>query len=124
MRRRFTAFTLVTAVLLSACAGLPPITEGTVIAKKHEDERRWTSLMPIFTGKVMIMVPMSHFDDEDWILTIQEDCTPTEEQPECRQEAVYVSAVMFGDYDVGDRYVAVPPASSKDPYERQRTSRG
>lgn len=53
---------------LSGCT--QAITEGKVIDKVHEPARTWTQLMPISTGKITVMIPFVHHDDEDFVIVI------------------------------------------------------
>lgn len=57
-------------MILSAC--VPSVTSGTVIEKKHEPERSWIQMMPMKVGKITSYIPITHHDDEDWILIISD----------------------------------------------------
>lgn len=79
-----------------------PILEGRVVSKHYEPARTWVQIVPIATGKVTMVVPITHFDDEDWIIRVDDGE---------RQQNVYLTEDRYDQTDVGDWW-------SKDPYDQ------
>lgn len=63
-----------------------PISEGTIIEKRYETARLWIQNVPITVGNIILMAPIFHFDDEDWILVIE----GSNDEGEIQQDNVYV----------------------------------
>lgn len=59
---------LLLAFILAACQH--SIHEGVVIGKTHEPPRNYYYISYIYSGKVMIPITHTAYDDEDFILTV------------------------------------------------------
>lgn len=46
------------------------MTQGIVVDKKHEPERRWTTTTHVKIGDMTIPQTHHHVDDEDWVLFV------------------------------------------------------
>lgn len=78
----------------------PKVTEGRVVEKRHEPERRWLELRPQYVGKVMLLIPFFHYDDEDWILVIE----GLDKRGKISQSKVYTSEETWESVQVGEWY--------------------
>jgi hypothetical protein len=88
---------IILSILLLCLMGCQKLESGVVIDGHHEPARSWVSIMPIYTGKTMMMIPMIHFDDEDWIIIVE-----GEHDGELRQETWYVSEAQYTNIEIGD----------------------
>jgi len=85
------------------------LTEGTVVEKTHEPARTYTIMQPttIHNGEdtKFITIPVTHFDDEDFILTIQKF---DEESGEYLESDVYVDEKVYLVVNIGDYFIYDP----------------
>jgi len=93
--------------ILFACT--PPITEGTIIAKRYEPERRWTSTIYITVGKVQVPSIIHNFDDEDWIIVID----GINEKGKTDRRELEISPQLYEKLSVGD-YYKIPSESEEN----------
>lgn len=96
MRLRAAALAFLFALI--ACGG--DVTTGTVVAKRHEPARTYTYFMPVTTGKTVTLIPMTGFDDEDWILVLER----RSDGGERKRGDVSVDRATFESTKVGDDY--------------------
>jgi len=76
----------------------PSFNSGEIVSKKYEPRRKWVSMSPVSTGKTTTMVPITHVDDEDYILVVKGN----ESRGRTATEKWYVSKYKYNSYNVGD----------------------
>ena len=106
---------------LLSCNSGPEITEGDVSGKRHEPERTWVQVVPVVmsTGKAttIMPIPIIHFDDEDWVVTIRGE----NEDGKLVTQEFFVSQVVYDAVSVGSYYVFdEDSAQSEDPVSKRR----
>lgn len=116
-------FTVIEAIVVIAIVGimaailLPVIfwrgpESGTVLSKWYEEPRTWVQMVPISTGKTTIMVPITHYDDEDWCIEIENDG---------KRRVLYVSESVYETVQLGAHFGSdAPGVSTSDPIEKRR----
>jgi len=70
--------------------------EGIIIEKWYEPTRKYVSVMPISTGKTIIMIPYIITDYEDWCIKIKGKYKNEE-----RIETIYVSQKLYENLKIG-----------------------
>ena len=109
------------AVVLAACE--PPIRSGQVVQKLYEPARTWTAMVPmsVYCGqncRMMTMVPMTHYDDEDFILIIQ---GWNEKAEEFQRRRIYVATRrQWESIQTGDWFGEEMPGEPYDVIRRRR----
>lgn len=106
-------------------------TEGEIVRKKYEPAHTWTQMVQVPSGQncvgsgstrsctpTYIWVPQQHYDDADWIITI-EKCV----EEKCRKRRVYVTELEYDRLRVGDWFVIDKGAETNDPVDRRRSER-
>lgn len=89
MKRLFAVLAM--ALFLVGCN--PPPSEGTIIAKEHQDATWTMYFITVYCGKgCFTMVPQYIYDDEDWILILENDE---------REWSLYVSEEEYNSVRVG-----------------------
>lgn len=83
---------------------------GTIIEKTHEKERTWTQLIPIYIGKVMVLFPFIHFDDEDWIITVEDS--------NGLRGDIYLTKTTWQKLQVGEHYIVTKDDDLADEVEK------
>jgi hypothetical protein len=78
----------------------PVVTSGRIVRKYHDPAYEWYSFMPLMVGKVIIMIPIYHFDDEDWVLVLE----GTDQHGEQSDGELYVSRKTWNKVKVGQHY--------------------
>ncbi len=78
----------------------PVVTSGRIVRKYHEPAQEWYSFMPLMIGKVIILIPMYHFDDEDWVLVLE----GADQHGEQSEGELYVSRKTWNRVKVGQHY--------------------
>lgn len=51
--------------------GNEEVIKGEVVEKHYEPERRWTTTHPVKIGNVTTIQTQHHYDDPDWLITVQ-----------------------------------------------------
>jgi hypothetical protein len=87
---------MVLLCLLSSCGH--HISEGVVVSKKYEPARSYVIMQPILVGKMTTLIPITYFDDEDFILYVQ----GITEEGEEKKESFYVTKAMYEETKKGD----------------------
>jgi hypothetical protein len=87
----------VVALAIYAFWPRPFPSSGKIIEKWHEEERYWTQFIPMYIGKVMIFLPFFHFDDEDWIIRIEDQ--------DGLQGDVYLTHSAWNKLSIGNFYI-------------------
>ncbi len=72
---------------------------GTLIKKAHEPERSWVQMIPISTGSATVVIPIVHYDDEDWVFVIEDS---PKNGKKSKQQRIYVSQEAFTHHEEGD----------------------
>lgn len=90
------------------------ISEGRVVEKYYEPEHTWVQLMPIMIGKVISMIPIFHFDDEDWVIVVENN--------EGKVGHIYVSEKTYRRVRIGQWYSATPEDSLFDDIEEREAT--
>ena len=62
-------FSVLAISLAFACT--PDVKDAVVVGKDHEPSGYYMTMIPVLAGKATIMVPMTMFDDEDFILIVE-----------------------------------------------------
>lgn len=115
---------VVSALALTSCGSSEMMTEGNITGKIHEPESTWASTMPVpimncnaqFCSTSIIIMPYIETDDEDWIFTLKDCKTNTENnKEECKTGAAYVTKQVYDSYKVGDRYKIASRGEFSDP---------
>ena len=99
----------VLVLLLTSCG--PKLTTGTVIEKHHEPERRWVQLIPMRVGKITMLIPFVHYDDEDWAITIQDGELTS---------YVYIEEELWNTLEIGDHVDLGPDPQTNDDITKER----
>ncbi len=95
-----TAFLCLLTLCLVACGNVP--SRGTVTDRYHEDARIVTTFLFLPDGDGGARwVPMTHYDDEDWVLCITGICEPGE--VDC-SACFEVSPETWQTVQIGDEY--------------------
>lgn len=76
------------------------LTQGQVVEKQYEPERRWVQLMPTQIGKITVFHPIYHYDDEDWVLVIE----GKNDKGKTVTERLYVSQETWDAITIGEWY--------------------
>lgn len=97
-------------VIIASLVNRPVVTSGTVIDKYHEEATSWYSLFPIFVNKSVIMIPMYHFDDEDWVLVLE----ARDDEGKTITGELYVSKKTYQETPIGSYYSLGPADSTYD----------
>jgi hypothetical protein len=71
------------------------VTEGVVVNMVIEEERVWTTSVTMLVGKSVVIIPMVHVDDKDFILELLNNG---------RRGKVYVTQEDFNKVRIGDYY--------------------
>lgn len=110
---------LIGLVLLTSCDY--GIKEGEVVKKWYEPPHTWVQMVPVTTmsGKVMItnMIPMTHFDDEDWCIQIEKW---DEESQEWRRRTLYVNPSIYNALEVGSWFAIEQGCQTTDKVRKKR----
>ena len=91
---------LIVIILVISEHNKPVVTSGRVVNKYHDPAHEWYSFVPIMVGKIFIMIPMYHFDDEDWVLVLK----GTDQHGEQSEGELYVSRKTWNKVRVGQYY--------------------
>jgi hypothetical protein len=100
MRKAIAALLAAVLLIFSACG--ENITEGVVTNKVYVPASSHIIMYPMLVGKVTVMMPMSVFDPEEWILVLK-NCEQTGAE-ECTEGQIRVSSETWNSTNVGDRY--------------------
>lgn len=106
MRRkgRLVAGALAAAACLAACGSNPPKT-GTVIGKQYTPAHIVSRLIPMNTGKTVILVPQTGYAPDEWDVEIRGDCKPTDKgTEECRTGWLQVDETTYHGYAIGAQF--------------------
>jgi len=103
---------MLVATLLSACGSTE--VAGMVVNKIYEPARRWTQFIPMPMGKTMMLVPVVHYDDEDFILVVYD-------KEEDKLHHLYVDERTWNSFEEKD-YVIMPSEYQDDPIEKNRSN--
>jgi hypothetical protein len=99
------ALVLGASLALAGCGN--EIESGEVYEKQYEPEKRWVQMMPMVlsTGKMstVVMVPITHYDDEDFIIKIKKY---NSEKGEFDKGKFYVDKETYSRYELGDYFDA------------------
>jgi len=109
---------LILIVIMLACllgCSKPPLHNTRVLDKQYEPARSTLIMMPMMVGKVMIMIPVMLYDDEDYVLNVM-GYTETGER-KCRR--IYVSKEQYDVIYVGDSVDALT-MQYKDEHRKER----
>lgn len=107
----------ITALALCLTMGCEePLTEGTVTEKQYEPAHTFVALLPVTMGNSTIMIPYTHYDDEDFILVVE-----GERDGKVIRQRLYVSGHIWNRLEVGEMYrQASSGADLFDPIHRER----
>lgn len=94
------------SILTFSCTHLD---KGTVIEKNYEPPRTYVTLMPISTGKTVIMIPYIIYDNEDYILTVE-----GVKDEDVIHENVYVSEDCYKSLSIGETWNKTEDCSFND----------
>ncbi len=86
---------------------------GKVIDKWYEEERTWVQIMPIIIGKIVSMIPIFHYDDEDWVITIEDE--------DGLKGDLYLSEAKWKKINIGDHFVVGDDSNTFDSIETEET---
>ena len=96
------------------------INDGHVILKRHEPARTFVMLIPVSTGKTIMMIPYIYFDDEDFIIKIEKTI-----DGEKKTNNIYLTESEYNKISIGDYYDSrkcKKQCSLIDEHERKRKS--
>jgi len=97
-------------VLIIIVLNQPVVTDGVIVDMRHEDSMIWYTYMPMKVGVVTIFIPMMHFDDEDWILTLK----GKDQKGEDAIADLYVPKSVYLKVRIGMHYKMQPGDSVND----------
>ena len=79
----------------------PPVTEGLIIERWHEEAREWTTQSTIYVQSGNVNIPVTstshHYDDPDWKIKIQAE--------DGRKRTLELERKVWAKLRVGDWYV-------------------
>ena len=82
-------------VVLFSCQGLKC---GHIIDKWHEPAESHMILLPISTGKTVILIPYWIYDNEDWCIKVLGETT----KGDTTQRIFYINKTAFDTLKIGD----------------------
>lgn len=112
---------LIVFLSLIAFASCSNIQEGRIIKKWYEPARTWVSVVPIVTstGKTTTttMVPMVHYDDEDYCIKIEKY---VEDKEKYVTRTVYLTKEEYNNVELDDWFCISRDCKTKDRIEKHR----
>lgn len=100
---------LLTAIVTATSSCGKTDTSGIVSSKTYEPENRFIMFIPIMVGKVMIMIPIWMFDDEDYIIKI----AAANKDGKTVYVNYYVDKFTYGRAEIGEWFD--PVSAAKQP---------
>ncbi len=78
--------------------GCQKIESGRILSKWNEPERHYTMLIPVSTGKTMVLIPYYVHDNEDFLIKVQ----GISDKGDTITKTFYVSKNRYDTISIGD----------------------
>jgi hypothetical protein len=112
---------LVGAFVVCVAGCRKDITEGEIVAKRHEPENSWVQMIPmqVYNGRsyATTYIYVHHYDDEDWVVTFE-----AEQNGKRHRREVYVPEDLYSRCVVGEWFKVGSTVETQDHVVKHRVS--